>query len=1227
MPVKIEPNSEPIPGYRLIERLGGGGFGEVWKAEAPGGLFKAIKFVYGDLQAADDREGFRAEQELKALSRVKTVHHPYILSLDRFDIVDGQLMIVMELADRTLWDRFRECRQQGLPGIPREELLGYMQEAAEALDLMNNQFQLQHLDIKPQNLFLCFNHVKVADFGLVKDLGTRAAATITGGVTPVYAAPETFDGWLSRFSDQYSLAIVYQELLTGQRPFAGATMRQLILQHLQSRPDLASLPAVERPIVEKALAKDPDERFPTCIELVQRLRAAGASPLPEQAAEDGVLPGRPSDPQAGASVLTRDVRGQMPSPVRPEPDDGDDDLGIARPKMLPPRPETKAEHNDGDTPVNLPDEQIGSGEHTMTAVRLRAAAVAPDDESAGPVQPAVVIGLGTLGLNVVKQLRGQLNSAGGDIPELELATIRLLGIDTDQEMIQAVTTGELVNGLGPAEVALARLHRPTHYIKVRDGKIATDSWLNSRLIYRIPRDQNGAGLRPLGRLAFVDNFRLISRRLEAELRACCEGPPGPDGAPTPPRRPPRVYIVTGLGGNTGSGMYLDVAYVARHLLRRFGYGTVDVVGVFIVPPANGSPAALSNAFAALVELSHYGRSYFKARYDSAEGQTATRTMTETAPPFQRCVLLPAPEAGKGTSEENGKRLAVTAAEYLFRELATPLGRAADDARRQPAITAAPANDAGPTAQAFGVYRLVWPRRPLLERCGRRLCERLVERWMNKDARPLADVLRQWASERWDAIGMRPENLIARHQELCDKALKQAPDRILAAILAPLAPAPAAKGAPAGGINVGPVVQALAQFEKLMGIPDECRPTGQSASELGKFENALADACGLIGDECEQRVAELAVRLIEDPNYRLAGAEEALRQFSKIVEQALASQEILANELHERAVLHYQRIQHLLEHPAPTTQSPASGGWKLPFGRKAGAQEDAYANDVLELLKQYAKARYHSLLLHQINRLYVSLRGHLSDQLREVGYCRQRLGELAGLLKPAGPEPALEKSRRDVQTLLPGGCRTLDEVIERVETNVTPADVIELDKLVQALIRQHYHALVQVCMGASNVVRALAPAMVRVAEKFLEPRFQGTSVADLFLRQKADGSDPGADAGKDLERFYEEAMPQLVTPTDGGNEIALAVVPDDERGKELQALIADRLPHVRVLPSGQWDELIFYRERVLPAVPPSDHLGPAAREAYRQRLAADASAVHCREDVTEWQPAAPAHAPR
>src|SRR5437667_5090506 len=94
-----EPNAEPIPGYRLIEPIGSGGFGEVWKCEAPGGILKAIKFVFGNLDSLDS-DAAGALQEQRALHCVKEVRHPFVLSLERFEVIDGQLVMVMELADK-----------------------------------------------------------------------------------------------------------------------------------------------------------------------------------------------------------------------------------------------------------------------------------------------------------------------------------------------------------------------------------------------------------------------------------------------------------------------------------------------------------------------------------------------------------------------------------------------------------------------------------------------------------------------------------------------------------------------------------------------------------------------------------------------------------------------------------------------------------------------------------------------------------------------------------------------------------------------------------------------------------------------------------------------------------------------------------------------------------------------------------------------------------------------
>src|SRR5262245_47597461 len=210
-----EPNAEPIPGYRLIEPLGSGGFGEVWKCEAPGGLFKAIKFVYGNLNSLDV-EGVRAEQELHALQRIKEVRHPFVLSLDRIENLGGEVVIVMELADKSLHDAYVECQGAGLIGIPRDDLLRYLRDAAEALDHMNEKHNLQHLDIKPRNLFLISDRVKVADFGLVKHLERSGASGILGGVTPLYAPPETFSGTITGHSDQSSVAIDTDNCITCQ---------------------------------------------------------------------------------------------------------------------------------------------------------------------------------------------------------------------------------------------------------------------------------------------------------------------------------------------------------------------------------------------------------------------------------------------------------------------------------------------------------------------------------------------------------------------------------------------------------------------------------------------------------------------------------------------------------------------------------------------------------------------------------------------------------------------------------------------------------------------------------------------------------------------------------------------------------------------------------------------------------------------------------------------------
>ena len=148
------PDAEPLPGYRLIEPLGSGGFGEVWKCEAPGGLFKAVKFV-----GADPDAGSLAAQERAAIERIKAIRHPFLLTLERVEDIDGVLVLVMELADRNLQSVLLDYQGRGQSGVPREQLLAWLREAAEALDVINFRHGLQHLDVKPHNLFLVSNNI------------------------------------------------------------------------------------------------------------------------------------------------------------------------------------------------------------------------------------------------------------------------------------------------------------------------------------------------------------------------------------------------------------------------------------------------------------------------------------------------------------------------------------------------------------------------------------------------------------------------------------------------------------------------------------------------------------------------------------------------------------------------------------------------------------------------------------------------------------------------------------------------------------------------------------------------------------------------------------------------------------------------------------------------------------------------------------------------------------
>ncbi|MEM9656803.1 MAG: tubulin-like doman-containing protein [Planctomycetota bacterium] len=609
-------NAEPLPGYVVTERIGAGGYGEVWKATAPGGVDKAVKTLFG----YHDED--LASRELKSLELIKGVRHPFLLSLDRFEVVDGRLVVVTELADMSLDQCFQIYRRKGKNGIAREELLGYLRDAADALDYMQASYGLQHLDVKPENLLLVGGHVKVADFGLVKEVERHTQNSLVGGMTPTYAAPELFDGRPSSRSDQYSLAIVYQEMLTGSLPFPGRTPAQLVAQHVQGRPRVSPLPAEDRGVILRALAKKADDRFASCTEFVAAL--ASCSPTSQQPVSASQVDGGSCDDRVGTDD-TRDSAANCTQRIPPEgsehvsacteqidrsggeacaprdtttePTGGSG--GVRRiAKSPPPRPALAIQRKPTpSTPESALSESVADKQATLESLQT------------SPPRRTLLIGAGGAGNSVLLNIRKQLLETDADAPWRELAP--MLAVDTDAEELKSLRQRTADAAPSLIDTLFLPLKRPQQY---RDRSSELLQWLSRRWLYNIPRSLKTRGYRPLGRLALVDNAKTVVAELRRKLTALLEcdgdatdenGPPPPDG-----RLPPRVTLVASTGGGTGSGVSLDLAVAIRGLAAELGRPDLEIVGVFGDCHGRSGDAgnlAMANSHSFLTELSSLTR--------------------------------------------------------------------------------------------------------------------------------------------------------------------------------------------------------------------------------------------------------------------------------------------------------------------------------------------------------------------------------------------------------------------------------------------------------------------------------------------------------------------------------------------------------------------------------------------------------------------------------------------
>jgi serine/threonine-protein kinase len=340
--------------YRILKKLGSGGFGTVYEAEHPVLKRRAAVKVLHASRAVDDVAVARFIAEAQAASQIRHRHIVDIFSFGK--LPSGQHFYVMDLLEGAPLDLYSKVYRPLAPDVS----LGLLRPVARALDALHTA-GLVHRDVKPGNIFLAWESTgevvpKLLDFGLIKLVANSPIQTDSNVLigTPYYMSPEQCQGKpLDARSDVYAFGVICHELLAGEPPFTGDTAAAVMIAHVlapprrvsEMRPELA--PELDEPVLAM-LAKAPESRPGSVGAAFEQLELAARR----------------------AGIAVTDGLLKLPRPAM-------DELAAARTSLVPAASSpksTSAVAGDGST---LPDPRATSkGRWVLTGIGVAALAVA-----------------------------------------------------------------------------------------------------------------------------------------------------------------------------------------------------------------------------------------------------------------------------------------------------------------------------------------------------------------------------------------------------------------------------------------------------------------------------------------------------------------------------------------------------------------------------------------------------------------------------------------------------------------------------------------------------------------------------------------------------------------------------------------------------------------------------------------------------------------------------------
>ncbi|MBI5864976.1 MAG: serine/threonine protein kinase [Planctomycetes bacterium] len=251
----------PLDGVTIQRAVGRGGFGEVYYARTDSGKEIALKYLRDN-----------PEIELRGVAQVMNLKSPHLITI--YDVRRNAAQDPFVLMEYVSGPSLHELLAAEPHGLGPQKAAFFLSGIAKGLTYLHDR-GVVHRDLKPGNIFYDEGYVKIGDYGLSKHMSVSRHSGQTVSVGTVhYMAPEIGSGSYSKAIDIYALGVILFEMLTGKLPFTGSSMAEVLMRHLQDRPDLAGIPEPFAGVIAKALQKNPADRYQDVNEMVDAVMAS-----------------------------------------------------------------------------------------------------------------------------------------------------------------------------------------------------------------------------------------------------------------------------------------------------------------------------------------------------------------------------------------------------------------------------------------------------------------------------------------------------------------------------------------------------------------------------------------------------------------------------------------------------------------------------------------------------------------------------------------------------------------------------------------------------------------------------------------------------------------------------------------------------------------------------------------------------------------------------------------